>query len=144
MAKYEFDRVVTGEELKGMVEKALGSGFWFAVKKNRIEIVQDAARGCIIQVREKDGRTICKGPYVYTPSVGIRIVALGLVFLWCVVILTIIRKYVSKYVGEDVIGALLIIISAVLSAFLTARIMVAPSQKLARRVGEVLEELAKK
>ena len=73
MAKFEFDRIVTGEEIKGIIEKDLGSAFRVQLNKKRVEIVQDGLRGCLISFEEKNGRTICKGPFRYIPSVGLRV-----------------------------------------------------------------------
>lgn len=130
MAKFEFDRVVAGEELKGMVQEALGSGFRFALKKNRIQIVQDAAKGCVIQVREERGKTICKGPYGYMPSGGLRIAI-------------ILGAFVLLFIIGQAIGYLVFGIGAIPMIILVL-IMKAPSQDLVRRVRGVLEELTLK
>lgn len=73
MAKYMFEKVLTAEAIKQMIEKDLGSTYQLKVIRNRIQIVQDAARGCALLVKEKDGKTICQGPHSFMPSVGLRI-----------------------------------------------------------------------
>jgi len=67
MARFVFDKIVTGDEIKGIIQKDLGSAFRVEVKKNRIEVVQDASKGCAILLREKDGRTSVE-PHGYMPS----------------------------------------------------------------------------
>jgi len=132
MAKFEFDRIVTGEEIKVMIEKDLGSGFRVEVKKNRIEIAQDGLRGCFIQWREKEGRTICVGPSAYQPSVGLRnAVMIGPMVL---------TEIIALSMGYLVVGILpAIVISMV--AFLIALSL---SRELVKRVAGILERIARK
>jgi hypothetical protein len=130
MAKFEFDRIVTIEEIKSMVEKALGSGFQIALKKNRIEIVENATKGCVIQVGEKQGRTFCKGPFGYMPSGGLRA---ALIFGALVILFLIGLAVGYLVVGIGAIPMIILIL-----------IMKAPSQELVRRVTGVLETLTKK
>jgi TPR repeat protein len=127
MAHLEFDRIVTGEELKGMVQKAFGSGFRLTLKKKRIEIVQDAAKGCVIQVREARGKTICKGPYGYMPSGGLRIAI-------------ILGAFVLLFLIGQAMGYLVIGIGA-LPMIVLVLIMKAPSQDLVKRVRGIVEKL---
>ena len=53
MVNFEFDRIVMGEEFKSMMVKELGAEFRVEIKKNRIGIVQNAAKGCAIILWEK-------------------------------------------------------------------------------------------
>jgi hypothetical protein len=132
MAKFEFDRLVTGEEIKGMIEKDLGSGFRVEVKKNRIEIAQDGLRGCFIQWREKEGRTICVGPSAYQPSVGLRTA----VMIGPIVLLEII----AVSMGYLVVG----ILPAIVIGWIAFLIAGSLSRELVRSVAGILERIARK
>jgi hypothetical protein len=73
MAKFVFDKILTGDEIKGILQKGLSSDFRVEAKKNRIQVVQDALRGCVIKLRENDGKTTCRGPHGYVPSIWLRL-----------------------------------------------------------------------
>lgn len=72
MAKVEFGKIIAIETIKELLEKELGPEFEIKIKKNRIVIVQDSTKGCSIRLKEKNGATICKGPYGSMPSFGLR------------------------------------------------------------------------
>lgn len=90
MEKFQFNKVVKGEEIKDMLEKELGSKFNYELKKmnkgwSGIKIVQDHLRGCWVSYQEKEGRTICQvypythlGPLLfllaYTPTILIELI----------------------------------------------------------------------
>jgi hypothetical protein len=67
MVRYAFGKVVTGEELRDIFQKELGSEYRVQVKRNRIEIVQDGTKACIIAFKEENGRTECSSPSGYMP-----------------------------------------------------------------------------
>ena len=128
MAKFEFDRLVTAEEVKGDLEGALGAGYRYNVKRNRIEIVQDAAVGCIVVVREKHGRTVCIGPVGYMPSSGLRA---AIIF----------GALVLLFLAGLAMGYLVIGIGAI-PLILVTLIMKIPSRELVERVKKILERKA--
>jgi len=127
MAKFEFDKIVTVEEMKNMIEKDLGSEFHVKVNNNRIEIKQDATKGCAIQLQEKDGKTICK-PYGYMPSGGIR-----LAITFPLIAGSVLVGFASGYVIIGGLGPVLAIL-----------IMKAPSLELVERVSKFFEKLARR
>ena len=67
MVKFAFEKVMTGEELREMIQKELGSEYRVQVKRNRIEIVQDTTKACLFVFKENNGRTECSSPSGYMP-----------------------------------------------------------------------------
>jgi hypothetical protein len=130
MGKFVFPKIVTTEELRGMFEKELGSAYRVTVKKNMVEIVQDAAKGCAIQTKDKDGKTICSGPYSFMPSPKL---ALAVVLSFFVLLFVI-----GLSMGYLVVGI------GVLPMIVLFLLMKVPSQKLVKRVAGILEKLARK
>ena len=128
MTEFAFDKMVTGDEIKGILQKDLGSAFRVEVKKNRIEVIQDALRGCVIKLRERDGKTICRGPGGYIPPGAFRVViiigALVLFFLFVVSM------------------NFLLFLIIVLMPFISIPLM--NSQKHVKRVAGILEKVASK
>jgi hypothetical protein len=128
MAKFAFDKIVTGEEIGDIIQKDLGPAFRVEVKTNRIEIVQDASKGCAIYLREKEGRTICRGPQGYMPSTGLRVaIPIGAFVLLFVI---------GQSVGYLVVGI------GVLPMIILYLLMKAPSQELVKRVAGILGKVA--
>jgi hypothetical protein len=130
MAKYEFDKIVTREEIKDLIQKELGPDFRMTVKPKRIEIVQSATKGCAVQVREKGGKTICRGPYGYMPSAGLR--AAILIGAFAVMFL------IGLSLGYFVVGI------GFLPMAILFLLMNAPSRPLVKRVAGILEKTASK
>ena len=127
MAKYVFQRVVNAETVKGLLEKELGTTCRLEVKKNRIEIVQDAVKGCALLVKEKDGKTICTGPYGYMPSGGLRAAI-------------VIGALAPLFVIGLSVGYLVVGIGAI-PAVILVLLMKVPSRDLVRRVAGIMERL---
>ena len=132
MASYIFDKVMTGEEIKSIIQKDLGSAFRVEVKKNRIEIVQDASKGCLFQFQEKDGSTVCVGPYGSMLSFRLRA---AIVFGVCA--LSLLAFFLSR-------GSLVVGIGAIPMIFAPLLLIEAPSQILVKKVAGILEKVASK
>jgi hypothetical protein len=125
MAKFVFDRIVTGEEIKGLIQEDLGTAFRVEVKKGRLEIEQDGSRGCTVQLRDKDGRTSAV-PAGYMPSPGLRAVMVLPVPL--VMAFVLLQPFAPLVAG----GA------AALAVFIALSLMRAPSRQLVTRVSGIL------
>jgi len=82
MVRFAFEKVLTGEELKDIFQKELGSDYRVEVKRNRLEIVQDMTKACLLVFRENNGRTECSSPSGYmppgVPRTAILFAAIGL------------------------------------------------------------------
>ena len=126
MARFVFNKIVTADEIKGLIQEGLGSGFRVEVKKNRIEVIQDASKGCTVLSREEAGRTSVE-LHGYMPSGGLR----GAILLGTVVLLFSIGHSIAGYLAFG-IGALPTIM------------LVLPSQELVRRVVEIFGKVATK
>jgi hypothetical protein len=57
MVKFVFEKVMTGEDIKDIFQKELGSEYHVQMKGNRIEIVQDTTKACLFVFKENNGRT---------------------------------------------------------------------------------------
>jgi hypothetical protein len=130
MTKYVFDRIMSGEEIRDMIQKELGLGFRVQVKINRIEIVQDASKACLFLFHEVDGRTECTNPSGYMPF-GVLRIAVILVTLTLFFIVNVLTNNTSFIIFG--LEALVIIL-----------LMRSPSQGLVKRVREILEKEARK
>ncbi|MCX6559475.1 MAG: hypothetical protein NTZ26_03070 [Candidatus Aminicenantes bacterium] len=128
MGKYAFDKIMTGEEIKDIIQKELGPAFRMKVKPKRIEIIQDATKGCAVQVRERDGRTICRGPYGYMPSDGLRAAI-------------IIGGFAAMFILGLSLGYFVVGIGVLPMAVLLL-LMNAPSRPLVKRVAGILGKVA--
>ncbi|MDP2966548.1 MAG: hypothetical protein Q8N39_11040 [Pelolinea sp.] len=128
MAKFVFDKIVTGEEIKGIIQKDLGPAYRVEVKKNRLEIVQDASKGCYIFFQDKDGSTVCRGPSGYMPFGVLRVA----IVLGALALLTLVFYRSENYL---VLG---------IGALLLSLLLRAPSRELVKRVAGILEKVASK
>lgn len=87
--KIYFGKIITPDELKQKLDKELKNKYKIVVKKNRLKIIQDNLKACTIALKEKNGKTICSGPYSIIPSPGIRIgIYLGF-FVWFFIVIFI-------------------------------------------------------
>ena len=93
----------------------------------RVEIVQNAAKGCFITTKEKDGKTICSGPHGFMPSGGLRVaIVLGFFALLFVIGLSM---------GYLVIGI------GFIPAIIVMLLMKAPSRELVSKVSRIMARL---
>ncbi|MCJ7519516.1 MAG: hypothetical protein MUO42_07595 [Anaerolineaceae bacterium] len=127
MAVFKFKRIVSGEEIKGIIQKELGSTFGVEVRKNRIEVMQDACRGCLFLFQEKDGQTISSRPVGYMPSGGLRAaIVFGATALF------LLTYFLGKNTFVRITGAIPMIFASLL--------MRLPSRGLVKRVAGILEK----
>ena len=131
MAVFKFERIVTGEEIKEVIQKELGSTFSVEIRKNRIEVVQDASRGCLFLFQEKDGQTISSRPVGYMPSGGLRAA-----IVFGVTALFLLTYFLGKDTLVRIIGAIPMIFASLL--------MRLPSRGLVKRVAGILEKATSK
>jgi len=126
MVRFAFEKVMTGEELRDIFQKELGSEYRVQAKRNRIEIVQDTTKACLIVFRENNGRTECSSPSgfmpVGMPRTAIIFAAIGLMTL---------ALYQNNNYLILVIGALIL-----------SLLMRLPSQSLVDKVTEILRRVA--
>jgi hypothetical protein len=128
MAKIEFEKIMTFGEIKALLHKDLNSKISVEVKKNRIEVVQDSSKGCLILLGEKDGRTSV-GLTGYMPSGGLRAALTFIPFgIWFFLLFFIAQS--TSYLVIVLLGAALPIILITL--------MRAPSKDLVSRVELIL------
>lgn len=132
MAEFAFDKMVTGDEIKGILQKDLGSAFRVEVKKNRIDVIQDGLRGCVIKLRERDGKTICRGPGAYIPSGALRAVIISVI---------IIGEFAILFLFAVSMNYLFLLIAA-LAPYILMLLM--NTQKHVKRVAGILEKVASK
>jgi len=123
VAKFVFDKIVTGDEIKGIIQKDLGSDFRVEVKENRIQVVQDALRVVQFSCENKDGKTVCQGPYGDV-SIGLRLA----IFLGAAVLLSLIGASMGY----------LVIVPGALPMIILALLRKAPSRALVARVAGIL------
>lgn len=126
MVKFAFEKVMTGEELKDIIQKELGSEYRIQVKRNRIEIVQNTTKACLFVFKEKDGRTECSSPSGYMP-LGLP----RLVIIFASIAFLAVAFYQSNNYLVIVVGALIL-----------SLLMRLPSQILVEKVTEILRKLA--
>jgi len=85
MVRFVFEKILTGEELRDLFQKELGSEYRVQVKMNRIEIMQDTTKACLFVFKKNNGRTECSSPSGYmplgVPRVAIIFAAVGLLTL---------------------------------------------------------------
>lgn len=130
MATFAFDRIVPLEEFAETLQKELGDGFDIEVtersRTSAVKVVQSMWMCCVIRVREKDGRTICQGPFGFCPSsTGARMaIIFGLLAVFIVIGLNM------GYLAFPLLPAALI-------GLLIAKV---PSRGLVRRVAGILSE----
>jgi len=126
MVRFAFEKILSGEELRDIFKKELGSEFRVQVKRNRIEIVQDSTKACLIVFRENNGRTECSSPSGFmppgVPRIAILFAAIGL--------LTLAYFQNSNF--------LILLIGALILSLL----MRLPSQSLVDKVTEILRRVA--
>jgi hypothetical protein len=126
MAKIVFERIMSLGEMKDILQTNLGSDFLVEIKNNYIQVVQDSSKGCLVFLREKDGRTSV-GLSGSMPSFGLQLaIMLGMIVLIFVI-------GMSKGISEIGGGALGIAVW-----FLLIKL---PSQKLVKRIGGILEKI---
>jgi hypothetical protein len=125
--RFVFDKIVTPEKLREMLENEMGSDYRITVKKGRIEIVQDASSGCVIQTKDKNGKTVCSGPYGFMPSGGLRAALIIGVFALFFII--------GLRMGYLVIGIGLI------PLIILMLLMKAPSRELVSNVSDVMKRI---
>jgi len=117
---------MTGEELRDIFQKELGSEYRVQAKRNRIEIVQDSTKACVFAFKENNGRTECSSPSGYMPlgwpRTAIIFAAIGL--------LTLAFFQNNNY--------LILVIGALILSLL----MRLPSQSLVDKVTEILRRMA--
>ena len=125
MVKYVFEKVMTGEVIKDIFQKELGSGFRIQVKKNRIDIVQDTTKACIFLFKEEDGKTECSSPSGYMPLGLPRVV-----IIFVSIAVFSVTFYQSKNYLVLGVGALIL-----------SLLMRLPSQSLVEKVTEILRKV---
>jgi len=134
MATFAFDRIVSFDEFADTLQKELGDGFDIEVVERRkisdVKVVQSKWICCVIRVREKDGRTVCQGPFGFCPSsTEVRMAMIfGLLAVFIVIGLSM------GYIAFPIAPAALI-------SLLIAKV---PSRGLVRRVAGILGEAASK
>ena len=134
MATFAFDRIVSLEEFAEILQKELGVGFDIEVtersRTSDVKVVQSMWMCCVLRVREKDGRTVCQGPFGFCPSsTGARMaIIFGLLAVFIVIGLSM------GYIAFPMAPAALI-------GLLIAK---APSRGLVRRVARILGEATSK
>lgn len=127
MARYVFDKVMTGEEIQDLFQKDLGSEYRIQVKRNRIEIVQDTTKACILVFKEKDGRTECGSPSGYMPLGIPRTAIIFGSFAFLAVIFYQSNNYLTLAIG----------------ALILSLLMRLPSQSLVDKISEILRKVAR-
>lgn len=126
MAKFIFNRIVSREEIKNILQKHLDSVFQVELKNNNINVVQDASKGRLVLSREKDGVTTIELSG-YMPSGGLRAaIILGVMALLFII---------GLQIGYIVIGI------GVIPVLLALFLMKAPSRFLVRRIEEIFTEI---
>ena len=126
MVKFAFERVMTGEELRDIFQKELGSEYRVQVKGHRIEIVQDTTKACLFVFKENNGRTECSSPSGYMPLGLPRVV----IIFAAIALLALAFNQNNNYLIL-VIGALII-----------SLLMRLPSQSLVDKVTEIFRKVA--
>ena len=126
MVRFAFEKMMTGEELRNIFQKELGSEYRVQVKRNRIEIVQDTTKACLFVFKENNGRTECSSPSGYMP-LGIPRV----VIIFASIALLALVFYQNNNYLIMVIGALIL-----------SLLMRLPSQPLVDKVTEILQKVA--
>ena len=126
MVKFAFDKVMTGEELRDIFQKELGSECRVRVKGHRIEIVQDTTKACLFVFKENNGRTECSSPSGYMPLGVPRVV----IIFAAIGLLALAFNQNNNYLIL-VIGALII-----------SLLMRLPSQSLVDKVTEIFRKVA--
>jgi len=128
MANIVFEKTMKMGDIQALLRKDLDSKISVEIKKNRIVVVQDSSKGCIILLGEKDGRTSA-GLSGYMPSGGLRAaITIPPFVIWFFLIFSL-----SQTTNFFVI----VMIGAVLPLILIT-IMKAPSQELVRKVEQIL------
>lgn len=126
MGKIVFDRIVTQEEIMNILKKNLGSPFQIEIKKNTVQVVQDASKGCLVICQEKNKRTNVELTG-YMPSGGLRAaIIIGLLVLLFII---------GWQIGYLIIGI------GVLPFLLMFLLMKVPSQSLVKRIEEILMKM---
>ena len=126
MGKIVFDRILTREEITDILKKNLGSAFQVEIKKNSIQVVQDASKGCLVLYQEKDGKTAVELSG-YMPSGGLR----AAIIIGFLVLLFII----GWQLGFLIIGI------GVIPFLLMFLLMKLPSRSLVSRIEEILRNI---
>jgi hypothetical protein len=136
MEKFQFNKVVKGKEIKDMVEKELGSTYRYELKEtnrpwNNIKIMQDRFRGCIINYREKNGKTIC--------TVIPRAPSLGLVMLIVVSPFILLELILIVFFGLVEVGIVTMLILVFVLPQILIFIMNRKSHDLFQRVVSIIK-----
>lgn len=131
MEKFQFNKVVKGEEIKDMVEKELGLKFRYELKKmskgwSGIKIVQDRLRGCWVSYKEKEGRTICQ-VYPYT-SLG------PLLFLLAYTPTILIELIFIVFFGKILVGDIMLLILTLILPMTLLWIMISIQRSRSRNI----------
>jgi hypothetical protein len=126
VAKFVFNKIMTGEEISDILQKELDPSYRMNLKKNRIEIVQDTTKACIFLFKEKDGRTECTSPSGYMPLGLPRAV----IIFGSIAILAVLFYQNNNYL---ILG---------IGALILSLLMRLPSQSLVEKVSGVLRKVA--
>lgn len=128
MAYINFEKIMTVEEIQALLRNNLGSKISVEIKKKRIEVVQDASKGCVVMLGKKDGRTFAMITG-FMPSGGLRAVLTIIPFgIWFFLLFSLAQSMNVLIIG--LLGGLLPI--------LLLTIMRAPSRELVSRVERIL------
>lgn len=130
MAKYFFKTWIEPIKLKEMLAFELGPDYRLSVKKNTVKIVQNIAKGCQIQLKKKDDKAFCSGPYVYIPSIWLHLAWLSAY----IVVLILLKKSIGSFVLATI--PLMAMFFVVLSKAL--------SQELVSKVSHIMQRLSEK
>jgi hypothetical protein len=130
MTKYVFDRIMSGEEIRDLMQKELGPEFHVKAIKNRIEIVQNASKACVFLFHEIDGKTECTNPGGYLPFGILRI--------------TMILGALASFFVINVLSNTTSYIVFGLEGIVIVLLMRSSSQSLVKRVRGILENEARK
>jgi hypothetical protein len=126
MGKIVLNRIVTREEIMDILKKNLGPAFQIEIKKNSIQIVQDASKGCLVLNQEKDNKTTVELSG-FMPSGGLRAaIIIGLLVLLFII---------GWQIGYLIIGV------GVIPFLLMFLLMKVPSRPLVIRIDEILRNI---
>ncbi len=128
MVRFIFDKPLTGEEIRDIIQKELGSTFRVSIKKNRVEIIQDTTKACIFTFKRKESGTECSGPSGFMP-LGLPRTA---TIIGSTALLTVVFYQSKNYL---ILG---------MGALILALLMRLPAQSLVEKVTGILKSVARR
>lgn len=129
MAEFVFEKQISLEQLKEMLEDRLDPPCEITVIKNRLKILESGWKACSVVSKEDGDKTVFSGPVAFVPSFPLRLLLLlGLLGLASIITTMILGEF-ALVAG----GIVPLIIFFILQKMIP--------QSLAQRVSDAMKEI---